>query len=107
MSSFRSRAAPRTRSGKRPVEKIRWLLRLEEGVIYNRLDRPACDLPSAPAVKFKLPLARARAKNYGAEKARLSVTAAAFPSHSFFKLVRKPWAAKTHGPVNFRGSEAA
>lgn len=89
------------------MEKIRWLLRLEEGVIYNRLDWPACDLPSVLAGKFKLSFARARAENHSAEKARLSVTGSAFPSHSFSNLVRKPWAAKTHEPARFGASEAA
>jgi hypothetical protein len=89
-SRFRERPSPTMRIGMRSGGKIRWLLRTAEEVIYNRLDRLTCDLPST---------SRRR------KGATLGYRFSAF-IYSSFKLVRYCWAAQAHESVTFRRSEA-
>src|SRR5579864_3519752 len=106
-SSFKSRSAARTRTAESSGGKSRWLLRLGEEVIYNRLDCSPCDHPSWPIVKFTLPSAHPRAKVFTAEDVRLPATPLSHRTHSFLKIVRYSWAATIRESMTLRRSEAA
>jgi len=106
-SGFKSRSAARTRARKKSGGKIFWLLRLGEEVIYNRLDCSPCNHLSWPLAKFTLPSARARAKVFSAEEARLPAAALSHRTHSFLKLVMYSWAAAIRESMTLRRSEAA
>lgn len=106
-SGLRSSIAHSTRVERRPAGKIRWPWRLKEKVAANRLDWQGSDLPYQHERNFIRQFACPGARNYGAEKDGLSVTASAFPSQCCPMHSSRPRVPNTHIPARFRGKEAA